>query len=73
MQVKKVPIAKIKQSAHNPKLRIAPRSIIALAKSIESIGLIYPLAVSKTMRLIDGHRRLAAIKNNKPLKARYAV
>ncbi len=62
MQVKKVSIAKIKPSSHNPKIRVTEKSIAGLAKSIEAIGLIYPLAVSKTMQLIDGHRRLAAVK-----------
>ena len=62
MQVKKVPIAKIKPSAHNPKIRTSGPSIAGLTKSIEAIGLVYPLAVSKTMQLIDGHRRLAAAK-----------
>ncbi len=62
MQVKKVPVGKIKPSAHNPKTRTALQSLVSLSKSIESVGLIYPLAVSKDMHLIDGHRRLAAVK-----------
>ncbi len=62
MQVKKVLISKIKLSAHNPKIRTSVKSLSRLIKSIETIGLIYPLAVSKSMQLIDGHRRLAAVE-----------
>lgn len=62
MQVKLLAIDSLKPAAFNPKSRSSPKSmkLQQLMRSIERIGLIYPIAVDKDMNVIDGHRRLAA-------------
>jgi hypothetical protein len=65
MQVKRVPIADVKASAHNPSCRTrkGEPTLARLGRSIEEIGLIYPVVVAKDMTVIDGHRRLQSCKN----------
>lgn len=73
--IKRVPISSLKSAAYNPAERIDPdarntsaggasngRTLAQLARSIERVGLIYPIAVAKDMAIIDGHRRVAACK-----------
>lgn len=63
MQVKRVAISELKGANYNPKSRTAAGPHLSqLVKSIETHGLHYPILVSKEMRVIDGHRRLAACK-----------
>lgn len=64
MQVKRIPIATLSTAPHNPKSRTENNSRLRqLAKSMEKIGILYPILVSKDgKRVIDGHRRLAAAK-----------
>ncbi len=62
MQVQKMKIAELKSAKYNPKTRVERSKLGKLIQSIEKIGLIYPLAVSKNGQIIDGHRRLAACK-----------
>jgi ParB-like chromosome segregation protein Spo0J len=62
MEVKRVAISTLKASSYNPQSRLNSNRMTALTKSIERIGLIYPIAVTKKMQVIDGHRRLAACK-----------
>lgn len=60
MQVKRLKIADLKKAGYNPESRVSEKSILSLAKSITKVGLIYPISVSTTNKVIDGHRRLAA-------------
>lgn len=55
-------VKKVKQAAHNPPNRISPKRIANLMKSLEKIGLLYPILVDADNNLIDGHRRLASAK-----------
>jgi len=61
MQVKNTPIKSLVKAGYNPPKRSkAGGSLTQLEKSIEKIGLVYPIAVTKEMEVIDGHRRIAA-------------
>lgn len=63
MQVKNIRIADIKGAKHNPESRVSHQGrLTKLVASIEEFGLIYPVAVTKDLDLIDGHRRVAAYK-----------
>lgn len=62
MEVKRVPISSLKCSPYNPSSRLTNARMTALQKSIERIGLIYPIAISKKGQVVDGHRRLHACK-----------
>jgi hypothetical protein len=46
----------------NPPTRTLGGSLSSLKKSIEEIGIIYPLLTTPKRELIDGHRRLACAK-----------
>jgi len=63
MLVKRIKISELVPATHNPKNRTKKGSLAQLQKSIVRIGLIYPIAVSKDLSVIDGHRRLQAVKN----------
>ncbi len=57
-KVQFVSIERIKPAAFNPPSRIGHQSIKDLKASIERVGIIYPLIVTKDFDLVDGHRRL---------------
>lgn len=62
---KRVPVAALKERPGNPPRRVkAARRNKSLERSILEIGLQYPILVRKgTMNIVDGHRRLAAVRN----------
>jgi len=62
--LKRVKIGDLKPSPHNPKSRTDMNSARNrhTMRNIEEIGLIYPIAVDKSMTIIDGHRRWACCK-----------
>lgn len=60
-QFKYISCSRLKYSKHNPERRIKQK-IGQLAKSIQSIGLQYPILVTSDNVVIDGHRRLAACR-----------
>ncbi len=65
MQVKRMKISELTESDYNPKDRVAEKGshgLQGLMKSIERIGLVYPIAITKEGVVIDGHRRLHACK-----------
>ncbi len=62
MQVQQMKIADLKSAKYNPKSRVERSKLGKLIQSIEKIGLIYPIAISKDHQIIDGHRRVAACK-----------
>jgi len=62
MQVKKMKLTDLRSAKYNPESRTDRKKIAPLMANIEEIGLIYPLAVSESGEIIDGHRRYAAIK-----------
>lgn len=57
-----VNVVDISPAAFNPPKRSSTESIRELKASIEDVGIIYPLLVSESMDLIDGHRRLSCAK-----------
>jgi hypothetical protein len=57
MNVKTITLKSLKQAGWNPPSR---NKVDALVKSIERIGLLVPVLITKTNEIIDGHRRLAA-------------
>lgn len=65
MQVKRFGVSELKGANYNPKSRSSKGAthMKRLQKSIEEIGLIYPIAITADNRVIDGHRRLQAVKN----------
>lgn len=65
MQIKRMKVSELKGASYNPKSRSSPKAVHLrrLEKSIEKVGLIYPIAVSPDGTVIDGHRRLQAVKN----------
>ena len=60
--IKRVRLKDLKPAAYNPKTRtqVKTNKMRQLIASIEEHGLIYPIAVSKDMTIIDGHRRKTA-------------
>ena len=60
--IKRVRLKDLKGAAYNPKTRTQVKSnkMRQLIASIQELGLIYPIAVSKDMTIIDGHRRATA-------------
>lgn len=58
-----VPVKLLKHAPHNPPGRTQPEKVKDLALSMEAIGLIYPVAITKDNEIIDGHRRLEAAKS----------
>lgn len=57
-----VAITTLKGAPHNPKGRTEAARIRSLRKSMEELGLIYPVLVDGDNQIIDGHRRVAAAK-----------
>jgi hypothetical protein len=57
MEIKKMKIRDLQKASFNPKSRIS-KELARLRSSIERIGLVYPVAVTKDGRVVDGHRRL---------------
>jgi hypothetical protein len=62
VEIKRVPIKSLKGATYNPSVRIHGKSLPQLIKSIAKIGLQQPILVTKDMKVIDGHRRLEAVK-----------
>jgi hypothetical protein len=62
MELKRIKIASLKSAKHNPKARTTSKSIRSLVNSIERVGLLYPILVTKNNEIIDGHRRVSAFK-----------
>ena len=60
MSVTKVEIKTLTKAKWNPPKRM--EDINALAGSIERVGLLCPLLITKDKAIVDGHRRLAACK-----------
>jgi hypothetical protein len=56
-------VKNIKPQKYNPKKRGQDSRFKQLERSIGKLGLQYPLLVNKNDELIDGHRRLQAMKN----------
>jgi hypothetical protein len=52
----------VKSADYNPARRTEAKRIKELTRSMSDIGLLYPVLVDESNRLIDGHRRLAAAK-----------
>lgn len=57
-----VPLAELRPAPYNPKSRTEKSRLSHLVASMREIGLLYPIMVSRSMDVIDGHRRLAAAK-----------
>lgn len=62
-KVTDVPIAKLKLAKFNPATRQA--DIKSLMASIEKVGLLVPITITKDFEVADGHRRIAAFKKLK--------
>lgn len=62
METKRVAINELRAAPHNPPKRISGSSIRALMKSIEEIGLQYPILVTPKYEIVDGHRRWESCK-----------
>lgn len=60
--LKRIAIKKLKGASYNPPHRGRDKGITHLIKSMADIGQIDPVTVDKNMRLINGHRRVAAAK-----------
>lgn len=60
--IKNIPIAAIKTASFNPKNRVEEKWLTTLKRSMETVGLIYPIVVTAKNQLVDGHRRLAVAK-----------
>jgi hypothetical protein len=58
--LKKTPIKNLKLAKFNPASRQA--DIKSLIASIEKVGLLVPITVTKQLEVADGHRRIAAYK-----------
>jgi hypothetical protein len=59
-KVTNVAISKLKLAKFNPSTRQA--DISGLVKSIEKVGLLVPITITKVFEVADGHRRIAAFK-----------
>ena len=55
-------ISTIKCSSWNPPSRVEEKRLRGLKDSISDVGLLYPVLMDKNNNLIDGHRRLVAVK-----------
>lgn len=62
MEIKRVAISKLKGATHNPSSRTAEAKLAGLMRSLGKIGLQLPILVTKDLRIVDGHRRVAAMK-----------
>lgn len=56
-------INRIKPRPYNPAVRLKDAGFLKLEREIAELGLMYPLLVKNNGDLIDGHRRLQAMKN----------
>lgn len=57
-----VPLDRLKDAPHNPPARVLEKNLRELADSMDRIGLLHPVTVSKDWEIIDGHRRRAAAR-----------
>lgn len=57
-----VPLKLLKESPWNPANRISPQAIRDLKDSLDAIGLLHPVSITKDKQIIEGHRRVAAAK-----------
>jgi hypothetical protein len=57
-----VPLALLRDANWNPPNRISKTAIKSLADSMEKIGLLHPVTITKERMIIEGHRRVAAAK-----------
>lgn len=57
---KLVLLKRLANAGHNPPDRISWDSVRSLADSMERIGLLQPIVITRNYELIDGHRRVAA-------------
>lgn len=64
-KLRRVAISDLKPAPYNPKRRVTDKKMRILQRSIETVGLIYPIAVNQQNEIIDGHRRLAACRKLK--------
>lgn len=62
VRLRRVALADLKLATFQPKKRASAENTRKLQKSIEEIGLIYPVAINEKNELIDGHRRAAVAK-----------
>lgn len=63
LKLQKVALSALEQANYNPKNRIKQRYLTRLIRSIENVGLVYPILIDeKSNVIIDGHRRYAACK-----------
>lgn len=62
MQVQNKKLSDIVMAPFNPKSRTDRNNLKGLRRSIEEIGLLYPVLVDSNNKLIDGHRRVAVAK-----------
>lgn len=60
-----VKLADLTMAAYCPKRRISLRDkdMRRLIKSIEEVGLLYPICITDDGLIVDGHRRVAAMKH----------
>jgi hypothetical protein len=58
--VKSVPIKSLKVAPWNPPKRI--KNLGNLSRSIEEVGLLYPILITEKNEIVDGHRRLAVLR-----------
>lgn len=58
--IKRTALKNLKRATYNPASRTA--DVSGLMESMEDIGLIYPVVVSPSKQIIDGHRRVKAAK-----------
>lgn len=58
--VKKVRIASLKLATYNPSTRT--KNVKMLQESIEKVGLLQPVLVTKANEVVDGHRRIKAFQ-----------
>ncbi len=66
MKIQKIPIAKIKPAAYNPRIELKPgdQAYEKLKTSIETFGFCEPLIVNRrTGHLVGGHQRLTVLKD----------
>lgn len=59
---KLIPLVRLKDAAHNPPARTLEKNLRELADSMDRIGLLHPVTVSRDWEIIDGHRRRAAAR-----------
>lgn len=60
-KIRLIKVADIKRAPYNPPNRSEKAANSALMRSLEEIGLQYPLLVTADNDLVDGHRRLACL------------